>query len=736
MTVPPSATIMRLPRLDRANLLPNLIAGLVIGFLYVIISISLASLIFSGPLNVYLPRGVAIGLTTTMIGLIFVALFSSVEVSIAGLQDNPTVLMSVAVASLATVLGSGPELIASVIALIMLTTLSTGGFFLLIGHYGLGGLMRYIPFPVIGGFLASTGWLMVLGGVNVMLGFPLSLDTLPNLVQPDQIISWLPGIVFGLILFVGVSRIRHFLAMPGLLLGGVAVFYLILVMSGISIEEATQRGLLLNELAGTTTFQPLPIRDLATANGGAVLGQVGNIGAILIISAVSVLLNISGLELGLHKDVDLNHELRTAGIANLLSALLGGMITYQGLSLSILNHQISGKGRMAGVVAGLFCLLMLVIGTSLLTYIPKALLGGLLIFIGLNFLNDWVFQGYKKFGRLDYGVVLLILFIIASTNYLVGVAVGLVLMVIIFVVNYSRTNIFHHIASGAEVSSKVERNAYHQRQLGKMGQQIYALELQGFIFFGSANAIVDHIRKRLSDEQPLAFVVLDFRRVAGIDSSAAFSLMKVKHLAVMNHFRLVFTHLTPDMRTELERSGLTIDEQVYIFSDLDHGLEWCEEQLLEKSQITKTHIATHLQIQLSDRGFSAENTDKLRPYLEQIMLMEGEHLIDQGEQVSDLFFIEIGQVSVYLEMGDHQRVRVQTRGMGTIVGEIGFFLGVPRSASVVADMNTIAYRLTPKALAEMNTKDPELALAFDRLMLKVMAERMVTMNRELIALNR
>jgi SulP family sulfate permease len=734
MTTPPSHT----PSPGRINqLLPGLTAGLVIGFLYIIIAVSLASLIFSGPLDVYLPRGVAIALTTTTVGIIFVALFSSVEVAIAGLQDNPSVLMSVAVASLAATLGSSPQLLSSLIALIVITTVLAGGFLLLVGYFGLGGLMRYIPFPVIGGFLASTGWLIMWGGVNVMLSTPLSLDTLPELIQPSHLISWLPGVVFGLVLFFGVRRIQHFLAMPALLLSGLLAFYILIFISGISPDEAAQRGLLLNELAASTAFQPLPIADLTAADWGAVFGQIGNIAAVLVISAVSLLLNVSGLELALRADVDLNHELRTAGIANLLSAALGGAIAYQGLSLSTLNHRIGGRGRAAGITAGLFCLLILFTGTSLLAYIPKALLGGLLIFIGLGFLNEWVIQGYKKFSRLDYGVILLILFIIATTNYMIGVGIGLILMVILFVVNYSRTNIFYHIASGADVSSRVERNAYHQRQLVRMGGQIHILELQGFIFFGSANAVVEQIRKRLHapDQKSLAFVILDFRRVSGVDSSTAFSLTKVKHLADSHQFTLVLTDLRADIRAELERSGLTNEEDVHMFSDLDHGLEWCEEQLLEQNQITKLHLATHLQIQLADMGFAAENTARLRPYLELIMLKEGDYLIHQGEQLSDLFFIEVGQVSVYVEMENGQRMRVQTRIMGTIIGELGFVLDTRRSASVIADMNTMAYRLTRKSMEEMKVKDPELAMGFNELMLKVLSERMITMNRELVSLN-
>jgi SulP family sulfate permease len=723
----------------RSNtLLNNLTAGLVLGFVEVIFSISVASLIFSGPLKPYLPRGIMIVLVTSALGVILTALFASLDGVIAGIQDNPAVLMSVAVASIVGVVGGGTHLIGTVLAIIFLSTLLTGLFMLLMGYFRLGGLMRYIPYPVIGGFMAGTGWLLTIGCINATADFPLRLDTLPQLLQPDQLGLWIPGVIFGLTLFVGTRGLGFALALPWLLLGSLTVFFLLLFIGGIPIEQAMQSGLLLGDTGRAAVWQPLPIQEIQQADWGAVLGQAGNIGTILILAAINLLLNISGLEIVLHKDIDLNRELRTAGITNLLSALAGGMVGYHDLVYTLLNHRIGSKGRLAGVIAGAVSLVILLFGTSVLAYIPRSLLGGLLLYLGLNFLEEWVIQGWKRLGRVDYAVVVLILFIVIFSNFLVGVSIGLVLMVAIFVWDYSRINIFRHTLSGAEVASHVERNSSARRELERLGKQVYVLELQGFIFFGTANAVLEQVHQRLTQpgEPALQFLILDFRRVTGLDSSAMFSLTKVKHLADAHQFALVFTELSDTTKKELVRSGLTIDDQMQFFPDLDHGLEWCEEQLLDKSPVTRRRIAASLALQLADQGFSQENIDRLRSYLQKITLVADEYLIHQGEPFSDLYFIEIGQVSVYLELEDGKRVRMQTPSMGTIVGELGFYLDVPRSASVIADMNTIAYRLTRQAMQEMKAKEPELAIAFNDLMLQVIAERLVSTNREIVALNR
>ncbi|MBZ0286962.1 MAG: STAS domain-containing protein, partial [Anaerolineae bacterium] len=398
---------------------------------------------------------------------------------------------------------------------------------------------------------------------------------------------------------------------------------------------------------------------LRLADWGKVLGQAGNVGTIMLLAAINLLLNVSGLELALRKDLDLNRELRAAGIANMLSALAGGMVGFHDLSYTLLNERVGGRGRLAGLIAGGVCLFMMLFGTAVLAYVPKSLLGGLLLFMGLNFLEEWIIKGWKRLDRADYAVVLLILVIIVTSNFLVGVSVGLLLMIAIFVWNYSRINIFRHILTGAEIASHVERTPSHRHELVKLGRQVYILELQGFIFFGTANTVLEQINGRLSatGEAPLLFLILDFRRVTGLDSSAMFSLSKVKHLAATHHFMLVFTNMSESMKTELTRSGLDMDTQIQFFGDLDHGLEWCEEQLLFHSPITQRRIAATLQAQLADLGFPKEGIERLKSYLQKISLNAGEYLIHQGEPFSNLYFVEIGRVSVYLELENEKQVR-------------------------------------------------------------------------------
>jgi len=724
--------------LKSERLLPGLTSGVLMGFTEVIFALSLGSLIFSGELAPYLPYGIGIALVTAALMVIGTSLTSSVPGVIGSTQDSPSVILAVIAAGLVGTLSAAgvADKLTTVLVAIAAATLLTGLFFLALGFFRLGGLVRFVPYPVVGGFLAGTGWLLVQGSFGVMAGFPLTLRNVPALLQPDQLILWVPGVLFALVLFFGLRRIRHFLAMPAILIGAIVVFYLALWVTGTSIGEAIKQGLLLGEVSGGAVWQPLALKNLLAANWAAILGQSGNIAITLVLSVVGLLLNASALELAIRQDVDLNRELRAAGFANILSGLGGGMVGYHALSLSTLSYRIGARGRLPGLLAGAICAVILLAGSALLAFFPKPIVGGLLFFLGLDFFVEWVIVAWRRLSRAEYAIVLLILVVIGATNFLIGVGVGLVAMIVLFVLSYSRINVVHHALSGAEMNSNVERCAYHRRVLTDLGRHIYVLELQGFIFFGTANALLEQIRARVADtEKPRGrYIILDFRRVTGLDSSGVLSFVKGRQLAEAQGITLVLTHLSERIQRQFELGGLFANgEGVHIFPDLDHGLEWCEERLLEIEQITTLHVPVTLGAQLADSGFEKANTARLMEFLERVSVEEGEYLIRQGEEADELYFIERGTVSVYLEMEGGERVRLQTLGLGTAVGELGLYLGTTSTASVIADSPVTAYRLTRTALSEMKEREPALAATFHEFVAYLLSERLAATTRALEA---
>jgi SulP family sulfate permease len=205
--------------------------------------------------------------------------------------------------------------------------------------------------------------------------------------------------------------------------------------------------------------------------------------------------------------------------------------------------------RSVGVVGAVCCAAALLAGPAFISMVPRFVCGGLLVFLGLIFLWEWVYEALRRLTRLDYFVVLFILGIVGAVGYPEGVAAGTIAAVVLFVHNYSRVDVVSHAMSGADLRSNVDRTVSELKYLREHGEQIYVLHLQGFIFFGTANHLLQEVKAQATDLGPdrLRFVLMDFRRVTGIDSSAVFSLGKVHQLAQRLGFTLIMTNVAPEI---------------------------------------------------------------------------------------------------------------------------------------------------------------------------------------------
>jgi SulP family sulfate permease len=722
-----------------SSLLVNLLAGVIIGVLIIIVEVSFAALIFSGDLAAYVFQGIGLMLFGSAAIAIVVALTSSYPATIARPHEIPAAVLAIVAGGIATQLSGAPETVVftTVVGAVVLTSVLTGIFFLVLGFFKLGTLVRFVPYPVVGGFLAGTGWLLVKGGLNVMTDLKLEPVTLGRFTDTGIFAKWLAGLCFALLMLAVSRRFKHFLVMPALMIFGCLGFYLILLVSGSGVTAARQEGWLLGPFQQGSLWRPLTLGMLLDVQWSVVFGYAANLGTILLISAIPLLLNESGLELVVRRDIDFNRELKSAGAANIVAALGGGTVGLHSLSLCALGFRMGAGGRLVGVTAGAMCAASLGFGSDLLTFLPKPVLGGLLLYSGLNFLIEWLVESYKRLPRADYLLVAFITVVIGAFGFLQGVGVGVLIAVVLFVIKYSRVNVVKFAVSGAHYHSNVDRGPEQLKVLTENGDRIYVLKMQGFIFFGTANDLLQLVRSRAENKSlpPLRYVVLDFHLVNGLDSSAVSSFAKLKQVAADHRFSLVFTDLTSIITRQLESGGFMEHdkEPLRVFQDLDHGLEWCEDRILEEKgvSVSRAHtLSEHLAPILPpniDVSFVAR-------YFEREETQPGQVLLQQGEVVDCLYFIESGRVTVVLEGKGRRRVRLRTMDAGTVVGEIGMYTGTPATASVVAAEKTVMYGLRASSLATMEREDPDVAAAFHKFIARLLAARLTKTNQSLQAM--
>jgi SulP family sulfate permease len=715
-----------------ANAVTTVAAATVTAAFTIIACGSFAALIFTGPLDQCVAQGIWIGLFTALVVGVIVSLSSSCPGVIAIPQDRIAPILALMAAGMVARMGSASpqEKCLAVMAAIAVVSLVTGAVLFILGRLRLGNLIRYIPYPVIGGFLAGSGWLLVRGALRVMTGHALGLQTAPLFLHPSVLVQWLPGALFGLLLFLTMKRLRHPLTLPLILFGAIGLFWGWFLFSGTTLVAARRGGWLpdLPASHGVHGFSSFFIINLAPWH---IIAQEWSILAtILLTSVVSILLTASALELAAEEEIDLNRELRAAGMATLAAGIGGGMVGFHSLSMSRLVLRMGARSRWVGLGSGLLCGLGLFLGPAAVLFVPQFVCGGLLFFLGLTFLWEWVFEARRTLTVADYGVVILILAVVGAVGYPEGVGVGIVAAIIMFIHNYSRVDVVTHAFSGADLRSNVDRSMRELRFLREHGGKIYVLKLQGFIFFGTANHLLHEVRLRATDPglPSLGFAVMDFRRVTGLDASAIFSLNKVQHLARKQSFCLLMTQVSPQIISQLEQGGLNAGpgDSFKLLPDLDHALEWCEDRLLTARGKNGNGHSAYLEEQLKEAWPKGVDPSSLRPYLERLEVQSGAHLIRQSEVSESLYFVESGRVTARLEFEDGRTLRLRTMGAGTVVGEVGLFLHGTRAASVVTDQRCVVYRLSASSLDQMSRENPNLALAFHRYLICLLGERLTS----------
>jgi SulP family sulfate permease len=703
------------------------VAGVVGGLIVLSTSISYPAVIFTGAFAPYLGVGIEMALFGTAVIGATVALGSSYPAMIGNIQIETGVVLGVISAAMAESFGgrgADAPALGTLITAILLSTLSLGVVFIALGVLRLGNVIRYIPFPVIGAFLAYIAWLLLRGGMTTMVGQPLSLSASLLLLQPHLLPYWLPGTLAAIgLLGLQLAR-RHYLNTPVVLVASVAVFWVVVWLAGSSAAELRAAGHLLRAPPPEQSWTPVAhLVGLTRADWGMVLRQLPEIMVLWLVGMIALLVIASSVEIATRSDVDLDQELKVAGIGNLLSGLGGGLPGYQSASASLLSHYLGTRSRLVGLISAGICASVLLFGGPLLAYVPKLLLGLVLIYLALSIATNLALDRWPKLPLADRGILLLVLMSLVWLGFVQGIVIGIIAGLAVFAFNYARIDAVRASGSGASYASNVLRPSAQRRLLADHGAAIQVFRLQGYLFFGSAHRVLQRIAARLTlpGERPLRFLLLDLERVDGADSSTIFSLIRLVEQADQRGVRILWSAVPETVAAALRSGALDLDRRTrpQVFLDLDHALEYAEDALLD----LLAGAAPALDEPAHASPVLAMG-EAILAYGTRVMWRAGEHAIRQGERSEEMYFIESGRLTARLEQASGSHVRLRTILPGTVIGEVACYLGLPRSASVIADQDSSAFRITKDALERMRVENAELAVAFHEFMARAAAERL------------
>ena len=698
---------------------------------------SYAKLIFHGKMADYFAAGLGITMVSQIVMLVVTSLASSDHATIV-IPQSPTAVIQGFIASSAVAAAPAelsPEaLFPMVYWIIVLSSVLTGGFILLLGITRAGDVVRYIPYPIVGGFLAGLGWLIFNAGFAFVVDLRVSAETVPILLSGGVFARWLPALIFAICVLVLQERMRNVMIMPIVIIVSVVLFYAWANLVVGDVDALAEAGWFLPKVPESIVWPSLDLAAIARIDPAMIGASAGGILTLIVVCTLNVFFRASAQELVSSRELDFNRECTVNGAANIASSMAGGgVIGYHGPASTALVELMGVYGRLVGIILALMFWLTLMFGSALFSLIPRFLPAGLLMYFGLRFMKEWLLDSWFKLPRQDYVIVVVIALATALFGLLTGIGLGLVLAMSFFVLEYSRMNVIKHELSADVHGSNLDRSFAENQFLQQEGEKILIFRLQGYLFFGTAYRFYEHVKRVVSAKADIQFryIVLDFKAVSGFDVSTINDFRKLKQLVDRYGIELLFSSVLPHLQPHLADGGIVgrTSGGPQFFDDLDHALEWCENALLAGADLHTQRQVT-VEEQLSQHAMiDSRDVSALQRYLERVETSVGDVVVRQGDESDAMYFIESGRVDVLLQGDGPEVLRLRSMTAGTVIGEVGFYLKKARTASIVVTEPGVLQRLSLEALQQMEASDPHTASALHMFITCALSDRLLTTNR-------
>jgi sulfate permease, SulP family len=369
--------------------LRDTIAGLVAAVVLIANIVSFGALMFPGNLSVGMPIAIWAMLIGSSIGGIWIALRTSLPPIATGI-DSPTgavlVLLGVSAGSDILAAGGSPAIAVQTVMLIFTSaTVMLGALLYGLGVCRWGSYFRFVPYFVIGGFLAATGWFLIVGGIRMTTGRPLSLSGLGSTWMMIDVAKLAAAVAALLVLLVVRRWFKSAFAMPAALLLMSLTGSVVLQTLGLSGPEHGWHFPSLGELTRWSPFEAVYTSRLTSSMMARLIPELL---AVTIVALISLVTKVSSLEVARQASGNLDCEFRAHGIASVAAAPCGGLTSSLQTGTSRLLEQAGGATRMSGVVCAVALGAVGVAGFDLPGLIPIAIVAGLVFNLGYTFIVD------------------------------------------------------------------------------------------------------------------------------------------------------------------------------------------------------------------------------------------------------------------------------------------------------------------------------------------------------------
>jgi MFS superfamily sulfate permease-like transporter len=656
--------------------------------------------------------GIRAGFAAGIFGGIAATVRSGTPLPATGARASTSLILAGFVATLAADPALGT---AGVFGLAILCGAASGVLQILFGLLRLGSLAKFVPYPVLGGFMCGVAILIALSQVPHVLGLApgaMRKPALEWLAAAQPLTLWV-GLATAAIIF---AVARYWKSAPAALVGlaaGTAVYYATRFVSPDGALGPVVGGIsgslpLPTAFAGIAELiaQPAAARHLpALAAAAAVIAIIGSLDSLLAAAAIDA---TAGTR---HRA---NRELVAQGVGNIVSAAFGGAPVALSPTRAIPAWRAGGRTRAIGYIAAGLLAAVLIVGTPALAYLPLAVLGGIMLTVAWGLVDAWTRGIVRRLaaGERDrmllwsVAVVVLVAAITVLVNFVVAVITGLFLSMALFIATMNRS-LVRAVHDGTVRSSRRIYGPEDARRLAEERRRIKVVELEGAIFFGSAERLVTEA-ERWADTAD--HIVLDLRRVTAIDATGALGLEQLAKRLRGREVNLALAGVTPEGRhgLALVAYGTFADPAArHWFADADQAIEWAERRLLgSRDSFSPQEIP--LERLAFAAGLDGGEIGALRQALRRKELDPGETLFREGEPGEHLYLLARGAVSISIGGADRAS-RIVTFAPGSIFGEAAMLDGGLRSATAVVAEDAVVYSLSRAGLERLALVHPALA---------------------------
>jgi sulfate permease, SulP family len=593
----------------------------------------------------------------------------------------------------------------SALFVLTLVGLTCGIFQLLFGFIGLGRLIKYMPYPVVSGYMSGVGLIIIVSQIPKLLGAPPGTAFWDALGAPSGW-TW-QAIAVGTVtavVMLGAPRVTR--AVPAAILGlaAGALAYFGLGLADRSLLQLSGNALVVGPLGGSEAgFVEMTVGRWSSI-GAFELGRIADV--LIPGVTLAVLLSIDTLKTCVITDAltrtrhQSNRELVGQGLGNVASAFVAGVPGSGTMGATLVNISGGAQTRLSGVIEGALSLVAFLVLAQAIAWVPIAALAGTLIVIGVRMFDVESLRLLRSRTTVfDFVVVAAVVIVAQTVGLIAASGVGIGLAILLFVREQIGGAIVRRKVYGNQTFSKQVRLPEEMALLQKYGDRSVIFELQGSLFFGTTDQLYTALESELEKR---AYVILDMRRVQSVDVTAAHMLTQIEDILSERGAYLIFSHVPKDVPTGQDLRGylggvgpVRPERPVLTFAELDDAVEWVENRILAEQQLART-AETPLELSEMElfRKRKAETLAALEACMEKRSLKSGEALFQRGDTGDELFLIRRGTVRILLPIEDRQSHHLATFRRGDFVGEMSFLDRQPRSASAVASADVELFVLS------------------------------------------